>query len=125
MKLMGFGERWRKWILACLESTLISVLVNGSPTNEFKLERGIRQGDPLSSFLFIITAEGLNVLTKKTIEGGLYKGVEIGADKVLLSYLQYADDTIFLGEWNRQKLLQPYEVTYLLRDDIGFKSELS
>ncbi|XP_071738945.1 uncharacterized protein [Rutidosis leptorrhynchoides] len=102
MKRMGFGCKWRKWILACLKSASISILVKGSPTNEFTIERGVRQGDPLSPFLFIIAVEGLNYLTKRAIASGLYKGVEIGANKVNISHLQYADDTIFLGDWSRQ-----------------------
>ncbi|XP_071685671.1 uncharacterized protein [Rutidosis leptorrhynchoides] len=115
MKRMGFGDRWRKWILACLQSASISILVNGSPTNEFRIERGVRQGDPISPFLFIIAAEGLNLLTKRAIECGLYKGVKIGSEDINISHLQYADDTIFLGEWNRQnfcnlmKLLKCFE----------------
>ncbi|GJX04072.1 RNA-directed DNA polymerase, eukaryota [Tanacetum coccineum] len=52
MRQMGFGEKWRKWIDACLSSAFISVMVNGSPSKEFKMERGLRQGDPLSLFLF-------------------------------------------------------------------------
>ncbi|XP_071729080.1 uncharacterized protein [Rutidosis leptorrhynchoides] len=74
MKRMGFGVRWIKWIMACLSSASISVLVNGLPTNEFNIERGVRQGDPLSPFLFIIAAEGLNYLTKKSISMCLFKG---------------------------------------------------
>ncbi|PWA49816.1 LINE-1 reverse transcriptase isogeny [Artemisia annua] len=49
---MGFGDRWCNWIEACLAR--ISFLVNGSPTDEFSMERGIRQGDPLSPFLYLI-----------------------------------------------------------------------
>ncbi|XP_071708379.1 uncharacterized protein [Rutidosis leptorrhynchoides] len=115
MEKMGFGEKWRGWILACLKSASILVLVNGSPTNEFTLERGVRQGDPLSPFLFIIAAEGLNILTKNAVEKGLFKGVKVGADKVMVSHLQYADDTIFIGEWSRlnicnlMKLLECFE----------------
>ncbi|XP_071729191.1 uncharacterized protein [Rutidosis leptorrhynchoides] len=67
---------------------------------EFKLERGVRQGDPLSPFLFIIAAEGLNVLTKKAVGNNRYIGVEIGSNKIPISHLQYADDTIFFGEWS-------------------------
>ncbi|XP_071739297.1 uncharacterized mitochondrial protein AtMg01250-like [Rutidosis leptorrhynchoides] len=112
---MGFGDKWRKWMLACFKSASISVLVNGSPTQEFNLEKGVRQGDPLSPFLFIIAAEGLNLLAKKATESGLLKGVEIGSDKILVSHLQYADDTLFIGEWGRQnfnnlmKLLNCFE----------------
>ncbi|GJV63562.1 RNA-directed DNA polymerase, eukaryota, reverse transcriptase zinc-binding domain protein [Tanacetum coccineum] len=52
MRQMGFGSKWRKWIASCLSSASISVLINGSPSNEFKMERGLRQGDPLSPSYF-------------------------------------------------------------------------
>ncbi|XP_071726422.1 uncharacterized protein [Rutidosis leptorrhynchoides] len=102
MECMGFGARWRSWIKSCLCSASISILINGSPTSEFHLGRGVRQGDPLSPFLFIIAAEGLNILSKVAVSKGLYKGVEVGAEKVVISHLQYADDTIFFGEWSRR-----------------------
>ncbi|XP_071736111.1 secreted RxLR effector protein 78-like [Rutidosis leptorrhynchoides] len=81
MRLIGFGAKWRGWVSSCLKSASISVLINGSPTKEFKLGRGVRQGDPLSPFLFIIAAEGLNWLTKLAVAKGLYNGVEIGNEK--------------------------------------------
>lgn len=74
MECMGFGEKWRKWVAICLRSSSISVLVNGSPTGEFHLERGARQGDPLSPFLFIIAAEGLNVLVQEATERNHFSG---------------------------------------------------
>ena len=54
MRQMGFGIKWRKWIASCLSSASISIVVNGSPSKEFKLERGLRQGDPLSPFFLRI-----------------------------------------------------------------------
>ncbi|XP_071728511.1 uncharacterized protein [Rutidosis leptorrhynchoides] len=99
MEFMGFGVRWRHWIPSCLKSASISVLVNGSPTSEFKLERGVRQGDPLSPFLFILAAEGLNALTKAAVNSNLFVGCEISCDKICVSHLQYADDTIYFGDW--------------------------
>ncbi|XP_071708247.1 uncharacterized protein [Rutidosis leptorrhynchoides] len=71
MKCMGFGTKWCKWISSCLKSATISILINGSPTSEFNLKRGVRQGDPLSPFLFIIAAEGLNILTKVAVDRGI------------------------------------------------------
>lgn len=58
---MGFGEKWRMWVNGCLRSTHASILVNGHPTDEVTTSKGVRQGDPFSPFLFIITMEGLSV----------------------------------------------------------------
>ncbi|CAM8943692.1 unnamed protein product [Rhodiola kirilowii] len=71
---MGFGVKWRKWISECISTVRLAVLVNGSPTEEFAMERGLRQGDPLSPFLFLIAAEGLSRLLSKQKKSGLSKG---------------------------------------------------
>ncbi|GKC37977.1 reverse transcriptase domain, reverse transcriptase zinc-binding domain protein [Tanacetum coccineum] len=95
MKRMGFGIKWCKWVENCLNYSIMSILV--TLTEEFTLERGVRQGDPLSPFLFILAAEGLNVLVSEAVAKGIFKGLMIGVDKVMVSHLQYADDTIFLA----------------------------
>ncbi|XP_071715009.1 uncharacterized protein [Rutidosis leptorrhynchoides] len=99
LKCMGFGSKWMKWMESCLHSASISVLVNESPTREFNLQKGVRQGDPLSPFLLIIASEGLNILSNITVRDGLIRGVNIGKDNVRVSHLQFADDTIFFGDW--------------------------
>ena len=98
MRRLGFGPKWTQWMLGCLKSASISVLVNGSPTKEFYPQRGLRQGDLLSPLLFNIVAEGLSGLMSKAINRGLYRGFLVGINKVEVSLLQYVDDTIFLGE---------------------------
>ncbi|GKV06313.1 hypothetical protein SLEP1_g18214 [Rubroshorea leprosula] len=68
------------------------------PTEEFKVEKGLRQGDPLSPFLFLMIGEGLNGLVQKAVTEGLFRGVEIGRKGLESSLLQFADDTIIMGK---------------------------
>lgn len=101
---MGFGEKWRLWIRGCIKSARASVLVNGVPTKEFSMERWVRQGDPLSPFLFVIAMEGLNVALKITCIKGIFKGVQLPNNGPVISHLLYADDALFLGEWSKRNI---------------------
>src|SRR4051812_11583659 len=99
MNRMGFGEKWKKWMDLLVFSSNMSVLVNGSPTKEFKVHRGLRQGDPLSPFLFVLVMEGLTGLIRKSIEVGEFQSFNNkGACKV--DILQFADDTLIVGNGN-------------------------
>jgi len=95
---MGFHWKWVMWIRGCMESASVSVLVNGSPTEEFKPSRGLRQGDPLAPFLFIVVAEGLAGLVRQANKANLLSGVKFGRGEVEISIMQFADDTLFLCE---------------------------
>nr|KAJ0191956.1 hypothetical protein LSAT_V11C800414360 [Lactuca sativa] len=99
MLQMEFGVKWRSWIRGCLSSTRVSVIINGSATKEFDMERGLRQGDPLSPFLFIIAAEGLHAAMESAKEKGIFKGIQLPGHDPVISHLQYADDVIFMGTW--------------------------
>jgi len=79
---LGFECKWIKWIKACMESASILVLVNGSPTEEFKLKRGLRQDNPLTPFLFLLVAEGLTELMREARRVSLFKGVEVSSLRV-------------------------------------------
>ena len=66
MGRLGVGRKWIQWIRHCITTVRFSVLMNGSPVCFFSAERGLRQGDPLSSFLFLLAMEGLNNMIKST-----------------------------------------------------------
>nr|GEZ09524.1 putative RNA-directed DNA polymerase, eukaryota, reverse transcriptase zinc-binding domain protein [Tanacetum cinerariifolium] len=113
---LGFGVKWRSWIQACLKSARSSILVNGSPSSEFSIERGLRQGDPLSPFLFIIIMEGLHLALKDVVQSGLLQGAKVGDSGMNISHLFYADDVVIISEWNRQEMdniIRVLQVFYL------------
>ncbi|GKV01533.1 hypothetical protein SLEP1_g14082 [Rubroshorea leprosula] len=82
MLRMGFGQIWKNWINECLKIVEVSVLLNGSTTKQFKMQRGFRQGDPLSPFLFLIVVEGLNGIISSAASLGLFNGIEIGIMRI-------------------------------------------
>ncbi|CAL5336186.1 unnamed protein product [Camellia sinensis] len=108
MENFGFGVKWVGWIRSCISTSRISVLVNGSPTAEFSPQRGLRQGDPLSPFLFTIVAEGLNILLERAKEQGMIRGASVGHQELIISHLQFADDTIIFCEanWDEIRVLK-------------------
>ncbi|GKB15680.1 putative RNA-directed DNA polymerase, eukaryota, reverse transcriptase zinc-binding domain protein, partial [Tanacetum coccineum] len=104
MDNLGFSSKWRRWIKSGLVSSRASILVNGSPTSEFSLKRGLRQGDPLSPFLFIIIMEGLHIAFKDGLSSNMFRGVNVGSPGIRLSHLFYADDVIIFSDWNQHHM---------------------
>ncbi|GKC20563.1 RNA-directed DNA polymerase, eukaryota, reverse transcriptase zinc-binding domain protein [Tanacetum coccineum] len=103
LKSFGFGVKWCSWIRGILNSSMASILVNGSPTKEFQFHRGLKQGDPLAPYLFIIIMESLHLSFSRVIEAGIFTGIKIDSSTTL-SHLFYADDAVFIGEWSRGNL---------------------
>ena len=88
--------------MGCLNGARASVLVNGVPTAEFEMGRGLRQGDPMSPFLFILAMEGFHAVLLKAVQVKLFQPAIVGNEGLPVSHLLYADDVVFLGEWSCQ-----------------------
>ncbi|RVW82268.1 LINE-1 reverse transcriptase-like [Vitis vinifera] len=107
LQKMGFGPKWVGWMWSCLSSTKFSVLVNGVPASFFPNSKGLRQGDPLSPYLFVMGMEVLDVLIRRAVEGGFLSKCNIRGDSeppLNISHLFFADDTIIFCEARKDHL---------------------
>ena len=101
---MQFPRQWCKWVMACVTSASASILINGSPSRPFKLHRGLRQGDPLSPFLFVLIVEALNRIIMKATSSNAWKGIECSKNGPMISHLQFADDTLIFSDASIESL---------------------
>nr|GEU96335.1 hypothetical protein [Tanacetum cinerariifolium] len=118
---LGFGYTWRSWIKSCLSSSRAFILVNGSPTSEFSINRGLRQGDPLSHFLFILVMEGLHNAFIEAVGNGLISGININNSTINISDLFFADDVIITTGWNARDLENIIRVLHVFYLASGLK----
>jgi hypothetical protein len=94
----------------------MSVLVNGSPSEVINIQRGLKQGDPLAPFLFLLVAEGFGGVMKRAVDLNRFRGFRVGNSDVVISHLQYADDTLCVGQatvenlWVLKAVLRGFEM---------------
>jgi hypothetical protein len=115
MRRLGFNDKWVDLIMVCVRTVTYSVLINGVPHGLIKPTRGIRQGDPLSPYLFILCAEGLSSILHKAEREGRISGLAIATRGTKINNLFFADDNLLFCkanfvEWgNVQEILDVYE----------------
>lgn len=119
---MGFGVKWKSWILFCIQSDSFSVLINKSQAGFFY--SSLRQSDHLFPFLFIMVSEVLIRMISRA-EMGFISGFKVGSGEVSISHLQFADDTIIFCETDvRQvRFLRCFEAVLSLQINMA-KSEI-
>jgi hypothetical protein len=112
----GFSNDWIHWILNLTSSSFFSILVNGVPSKPFSPSRGIRQGDPLSPFLFIIMAEGLGHYITASIADGSLQGLPLHGLQPTASHSQFVDDTMLMGTPTAQEAIKLKSIlSYLVK----------
>lgn len=98
---LGFSNTFIRWIMACLSSVSFEVLVNGGKSNHFVLRRVLRQGDPLSSYLFILGHEVLSrMLVRKLMKGNI-NGAKASNRSPALIHIMYADYIVLFSKATR------------------------
>ena len=91
---MGFANQWVNLVLECISTVSFSILINGAPRGFFRPSRGLRQGDPLSPYLFLLCTEGLHGLINKVINDHVIRDISLNRGGPVISHLFFADDSL-------------------------------
>lgn len=97
MRKMGFESKWIRWIMKCVTIVTYSVMINRAPEGLIVPQRGLRQGDPLSPYLFILCADVLSHLMHRAMEERSLVGIKIAATGLAVNHLLFADDSLFFS----------------------------
>ena len=98
MKKMGFHQKWIGLMTECISTVSYSILINGEPHGNIHPSRGLRQGDPLSPYLFLLCAEGFHSLLKKAESTGDIQGVSLCRGGPKITHLFFADDSLLFAK---------------------------
>ena len=104
MRKMGFCDRWLKLIHECISTVSYSILVNGEPKGEIFPSRGIRQGDLLSPYLFLLCLEGLNRMIQKAARDDIIRGFSLCKNGPKITHLFFADDSLLFFRARKEDL---------------------
>ena len=131
---MGFFDTWVHWVMECVTTVSYSFLIGNEAKGSVNPQRGIRQGDPLSPYIFIICGEVLSGLCKKAQDMGSLPGVRVARNSPKLNHLLFADDTMFFTKTDTHActtlvdILRKYEAASgqkinTLKSSISFSSK--
>ncbi|XP_019091159.1 PREDICTED: uncharacterized protein LOC109128743 [Camelina sativa] len=121
---MGFSERWISWIMFCVSSVEYRVLLNGQPNGLIVPERGLRQGDPLSPYLFILCTEVLIANIQKAEAVKRIMGIKVANKCPPITHLLFADDGLFFCKVDKDQCMAILEILRHHTVDAGVQAEI-
>lgn len=93
----GFAPRWVSRVLKLVSSVSYSYKVNGHISSSITPQRGLRQGDPISPYLFILVVDALSHLINKVVLDGRLQGFQLARGAPTLTHLFFADDALLFS----------------------------
>jgi hypothetical protein len=117
MQKMGFSQGWVDMVMRCITTVRFNVKLNGGLSENFLPSRGLRQGDPISPYLFLFCVEGFSALLKEAQQANELRGVTFGASGPHVTHLLFADDSVVFLEATTEsmqtlkKILIDYELS--------------
>ncbi|KAK4269265.1 hypothetical protein QN277_022449 [Acacia crassicarpa] len=109
---IGFNEQFRRVVKGCIRSANTAILWNGSKQEVFAPSKGLRQGDPLSPYLFVLGMEKLSHMITDEVNNGRWKALRMGRHGVEISHLLFADDLLLICEADRANMSTVMEVLH-------------
>lgn len=97
MRALRFLEKWINPVMECITMVSYFIKINEQIEGNIKPSRGLRQGDPLSPYLFIICVEGLSLILHAARHANLLKGMQMIMQCPLITYIFFADDSFMFG----------------------------
>lgn len=103
MLRFGFNETFVNWSISYVSTVSFEVLVNGAKSNQSRPSRGLWQGNPLSSYLFIFGQEILSIILNRESELTRISGVKASSNGLAITHIMYADNIILLSKSERRE----------------------
>ena len=94
MRRMGFQERWIGWIMICISTVSYSIIINVEAHDSIVPSRGLRQEDPLSSYLFLLCTEALSALIEEANNNNALTNISVCRGNPKVTHLFFADDSL-------------------------------
>lgn len=117
---LGFRFDFGRWVMSCVSSSSIAILINGAASSFFNPERGLRQGCPLSPLLFLLAAEGISLMIHEARRQGDLKGIEVAVN-IWVTHLLFVDDILLFNNGSIEDCQSLKNILDLFLKAVGLK----